>query len=1065
MEAADAGRLPLRIFDDRDGIPHNSVYSLTFDKRGYLWCATQDGAAFYNGVRWRAIPMPNRAVSNYVRAILPASDGALWFGRQDGGIARLKDGAWQWFDVPSQFPHERVNAILESSLPDGVRRIWFATYGKGAVVLEGGVFSTLDSGDGLPENRVWSFAEATSPSGVKTVWATTEAGVAYFEKGRFHLFDASGQLPRVSFGNLLETKSGTKEPTLWLGSWGRGLFQVNGNSVRKFDVASGFPSNLISSLAETQEADGSRSLWVGTNGGGLVRVSPGGKWTSFGLRAGLPSNSIFALLAPQGGPATGTLWMGTGGGGVACLRMGRWVSFDVTVGLPSHQVYAILETRSSTNNPVFWFGTNGGLARLENGSFKVFNVETGLPGNQISTLSEWPGEKGNRVVAGFPGEGLVIEKDGTFVPWTEGGPPPSSRINRLVTGLRKGKPVLWVATDDRGLAEFSEGRWTVHDVSSGLPHNSVLSLYLFPEADGTVSVWAGTRGGLARLRAGGMTVFRHEDGLPNNEVRTLYAVSDPPNRPKLWIGTATGLAQIDPEAESSEVHVISGIGNAVLPSQRVHIILQDALHRTFVATTRGVVCLTPVRSEKGREREFAPALYTTDDGLPSNAATYGSGIVDSKGRVWIGTVQGAAVFDPAREWPDAVRKPLYIERVLAGDAVTAAAKLQDLSYLANNLTFEFALVSMFREKETRYRSQLDGFEPVSRDWSAEPVRRYTNVPPGSYTFRVWGRDAFGNTSGPAELKIRIRPAPWRSWWAFLVYAFLAGGTVAIFVRFRVASLEQQKSRLEAKVAQRTRELRVSEYRAQQASRAKSQFLANMSHELRTPLTAVIGYAEMLVEDARDRGDDVLKEDLERIRLSARHLLGMINDVLDLSKIEAGKTDLELSDFAINPMLDEVAEIVRALSQSNQNVVALVAENLGLMKSDEIKVRQCLLNLGSNAAKFTRAGTITVEARAERRREDDGVLFLVSDTGVGMTPEERKRIFQPFVQADETTSRTFGGTGLGLTITRHYCQLLGGSIDVLSAKGKGSTFAIWLPRNAERHIPRVPVETWPTSGEE
>ena len=230
----------------------------------------------------------------------------------------------------------------------------------------------------------------------------------------------------------------------------------------------------------------------------------------------------------------------------------------------------------------------------------------------------------------------------------------------------------------------------------------------------------------------------------------------------------------------------------------------------------------------------------------------------------------------------------------------------------------------------------------------------------------------------------------------------------------------------------------------------------MSHELRTPLNAIIGYSEMLQEEAQDLGDDTaaaLGGDLQKITEAGRHLLGLINDILDLAKIEAGRMDLFPEDFAVADLVQGVAAVAAPLARQRGNrLVVDCPEGLGAMHSDLTKVRQALYNLLSNAAKFTERGQITLTAAREPgagQREGDGgagdwLVFRVADTGIGMTPEQLGRLFEAFTQAEASTTRRFGGTGLGLALTRHFCRLLGGEVTVESEAGAGSTFTIRLP---------------------
>ena len=230
----------------------------------------------------------------------------------------------------------------------------------------------------------------------------------------------------------------------------------------------------------------------------------------------------------------------------------------------------------------------------------------------------------------------------------------------------------------------------------------------------------------------------------------------------------------------------------------------------------------------------------------------------------------------------------------------------------------------------------------------------------------------------------------------------------------------------------------------EASQHKSQFLANMSHELRTPLNAIIGVSEMLREDAEAAGQDL--EPLDRVLGAGRHLLALINDILDLSKIEAGRMELHLETFSLVPVIKDVARTIEPMATKNDNRLVIdCPASLGTIHADQTRFRQSLLNLASNANKFTEQGTITIAAHQGQETGRDWITVAVGDTGIGMTPEQMGKLFQEFSQASSATASKYGGTGLGLAISRRFCQMMGGDITVASEVGRGSTFTIRLPR--------------------
>lgn len=249
------------------------------------------------------------------------------------------------------------------------------------------------------------------------------------------------------------------------------------------------------------------------------------------------------------------------------------------------------------------------------------------------------------------------------------------------------------------------------------------------------------------------------------------------------------------------------------------------------------------------------------------------------------------------------------------------------------------------------------------------------------------------------------------------------------------------------------ELIIARDKAEEANRSKSAFLTNMSHELRTPLTAIIGYSEIVEDDARDMGLEDFLPDLQKIKAAGKHLLELITSILDLSKVEAGKMELYIESFDLQTLVSEVASTVMPLVEKNGNTLDLVVpEDVGNTRGDLTKTRQILFNLLSNASKFTEGRRVGLEVARRAENGVEGFRFRITDSGIGMTADQVGRLFKPFAQADASTARKYGGTGLGPVLCRRFAQVWGGRIEVESEPGKGSTFTVWLPADVSDEKP-------------
>jgi diguanylate cyclase (GGDEF)-like protein len=801
-------RPALRVFDTQDGLPQNTVHAIGLDGSGRLWVGTQDGAAFYDGRRWQEVRLPGRAPTAQVRTVLTARDGALWFGTAAGGLLRLHDGAWTRYTAAlGALPVDRVNALIETDDRDGTA-LWVATHGGGVTRLLGERWQTFGVADGLPDGRVWALLVSRDATGARTLWAGTEGGLAALRPGADR-FSVERGLPGTAVNALAETLDADGHPRLWAGTFGHGLWRFDGTTWSRLGRDEGLGSEFVTSLHTGRSGDARRVLWVGTDGGGLSRVE-GDRVSRLGPAEGLPATAVYSLFettAEEGGQA---LWIGTRGHGLVRLREGRWRTLLPEAGHRPVGVNAVAESRPAGGAPTLWIGTDGdGLLSFADGLWVRHRASPGgLPSDTIQCLLATRSPAGGEALwVGTRHAGLARREAGGWRRFDRrSGALPNDLVQSLAASVEDdGSTALWVGTR-AGLTQFAGGRWTSPGAAPGKPEGAVFALATTRSAAGRRVLWVGTAHGLGRLEAGRWRRWDSRSGLQADQVQALHASPEP--RPTLWIGTAGGgVALLDLEAESAPLRVLDSASEPPLPNDFVYSILEDRRGRIYLLHNRGVARLAQRPDVPHGEPAFDVFNFTAEDGLPIDQGSPGAGMVDSAGRVWVGTAAGAAVLDPAREAPDREPKRLLLRgEIRQHDRAPLVAGTR-LPRERNHVGLDFALLSFFREGGTRYRSQLAGLEAQPTDWSAESRRDFSALRPGSYVFRVWGRDYAGNVSGPRELPFSVAPAWWETWWARLVALALAGVALTLAVRAGLQRHRRRERELSRVVDARTRQLR------------------------------------------------------------------------------------------------------------------------------------------------------------------------------------------------------------------------------------------------------------------
>ncbi len=799
FDPAAAARPALQVFRDRDGLPQNTVHAITIDAQGRFWIGTQDGAAWTVGRGWHVVDMPDRMESNFVRAILSASDGSLWFGTQAGGLYRFVQKRWEDRSPPCPHPAgARVTALAETLDPPA---LWVATHGCGLARWSGGAWEFYGVAHGLPSEQVWGVhVSQTAGSEPASLWVGTEKGVAVLAPGTDR-FAVEPALAGVSANSFFQRQT-TQGEELWVGTYGAGVFRRRAGRWRSFTEADGLPSPFVTSLASHGEP---APVWVGTDGGGLAAVTDDGI-TVVDTGSGLPSNAIYALAAvgwERGGKA---IWVGTRSGGLVRMMHGRWGSLLPPADGSSMPVTTLLVIGEGESSPVAWFGLDGGgLVRLDQRGWSRFLEQEGeLPSNAVQCLLATRDEQNRAVLwVGTRHGGLARLAGGRRQVFNRRFRAlPSDMVQALAeTRGRDGLPEVWVGTRE-GLAVYRQDRW--HGPPSGLelPHPSVQAMLETHDPSGARVMWIGTGGGLVRYSAG--TTSRVEVALRNRSVQSLQVITVPSGSQELWIGTdGGGVSRLDLSPLPRQLPTLTDESSPALPNNVIYQILQDRDGAVYLLTNRGVARL---RWRPEARDEFEVITFTVDDGLVSNQGNRGAGVVDWRGRIWVGTAGGASIYDPAAAEDDRTAKPLLLEVWYAGGEGQRIADRARVPWDRAQLIFETSLLSLFRVGDTRYRTQLQPLEAEPSTWSSEYRREVGPLAGGSYTFRAWGRDWAGNVTGPAEFTFEVIPPPWRRWWAVALYALLAGGVVMAVLANRSRAYHRREAELQALVAARTREL-------------------------------------------------------------------------------------------------------------------------------------------------------------------------------------------------------------------------------------------------------------------
>jgi len=1069
-------------YTSKDGLVDDNIRALAVDEQGDLWLGTQRGLSRFDGSYFINYTRADGITGGVVENLLVDRRGSLWISTRDEGLVSFDGAGFTPFGKRDGLPDNWVTALAE----DGQGHIWVGTR-AGLSRYDGENFVPYGIDEGLPLLTV----EALLVDSRQRVWATlhsrgagqdlstvASASLYFLDGARF--IEAKGY-QRVG-GEVILSLSEDREGNVWIGSLNK-LLSIKTGGFTRFRTRQGLASNSVRALFE----DSKGRIWAATTGG--LNLYEDGGFKSFTKEDGLPQNSLSSIT--EG--ADGDLWISMQGSGIVRYDGEHFRTYDIEDGLASNMARDLLWS----SDDALWVATEAGASRFDGESFSTFNATSGLPNDPVFGMAE--SEGGAIWLSSYRG-GMTRFDGESFVTYTTD----DGLVGNNTGGfLPAGGDSLWIRYVQGGLGLFDGENFRHYTVADGLAHNHLYSLS--KDRDG--HLWAGTTGGVSRYDGFVFQNLLKRDGLSSN-----IAVDVLRDREGyVWVATGNdGITRFKPTSSPPPIYMVDVVSDVRHgPVDRVQI---STVHPLVIFEYRGISFKTRPEAMRyryrllGHENEWQLTANERVEyaDLPVGDYTFEVQAIDRD----LDYSPSAARVEVSVHWPYA-QWALYggLALALMGLCWSGAQLAQRNRALSNEIrereerekeeravqVLRQAIWSLDSTGQTRdilggLQGALDqlgvphkvcGVNLVDEQVSPPAVNFYNLIDnqiwnsgqmsaggardvvafwkSGEKVYRpdLLAEDIYGDKDR-AGARADVENIGRRS----IVDIPFSHGTLAFnsaeanaFDRY-MDSLEelaqvlsegfQRLDDLQA-LKERTQRAESAQREAEAANQSKSQFLANMSHEIRTPMNAILGFSEILgnlVEDGQQQ------HYLKSIQSSGKSLLGLINDILDLSKVEAGKLELEYAAFNAPTVFQEMEQIF-AQKVEEKGIEFVVEVDPSLPKAlvlDEVRLRQVLINLIGNAVKFTDAGHVKVSVHPRAEAEDRSMLnlhFSIEDTGIGIPEDQIEMIFGAFEQTAGQSNSEYGGTGLGLAITRRLIEMMEGQIGVESEVGKGSIFNVLI----------------------
>ncbi|WP_317197503.1 hybrid sensor histidine kinase/response regulator transcription factor [Chitinophaga rhizophila] len=1054
--------------DITQGLSGNQVNCLLKDSQGFMWFGTMSGLNRFDGYNFKVfrqdISDSASLSDNFITHLMEGPEGLLWITHRNGqNIYHPESGKFERNVRPTLqrygIPGDSVSQIMQ----DNTGTYWFV----------------------LPKNGLFTYNPTTNKARkIALQNSGPVAAVAQDPSGHIWILLANGYLQELDartylpmFHTALPSQNGRSnqqeyqmmadnDGDLWIINntdlQGIYYYQQRTASFTHYNQNTGalrLNNNIVRGVVQ----DNKGLIWIGTDHGGINIIDKNRQTIEYLTSnsenpKSLSQNSINALYRDN----TGIIWIGTYKKGI-CYYHENIVKFPLyqhetftTNTLPYNDVNRFVEDAAGN----LWIGTNGGgliyYDRTRN-TYRQYLHNAGNPNSPSSNVivSLWIDKQEKLWIGSYFG-GLDCFDGNKFTHYKHNPADPASLSDNSVWEIfEDSKQRLWVGTLSGGLNILDRATGSFRHFANGAP-NSIRSPYVSALLeDKAGNIWIGTADGVDVMSNDGRfthysSIDKQAGGLSNRNVICLFEDS----RGLIWIGTHEGLNVYDPITR--KITILRKEHG--LPDNTVLNILEDSDSTLWMSTTNGIINLALL--QRGPVFKISCKQYDESDGLQGREFNENAALKTRKGEIIFGGGNGFNIFYPHQIAVNTTIPPvvftdfqIFNKSILPGEMLNGHQLLEQsithtkqitLKYRENVFSISFAALNYFHPEKNQYAYQLEGF---NSDWLTTDgaVRKatYTNLDPGEYIFRVKASNNDGIwTTTPLELHITILPPFWKTPLAFILYALMIIGAL-ILARRVVLERERLRSRIEQEKqeAQRIHEL----------DALKIRFFTNISHEFRTPLSLIITPLEKMISKGVESN---IQQQLVLVQRNARRLLNLVNQLLDFRKMEVQEIKLHTTEGEIVSFIRELTTSFSDLSEKKQIHLDFHSSVKELhMQYDPDKIEKIIFNLLSNAFKFTpEHGNISVDVQLQHGAM---LAIMVKDNGIGIPGEQQERIFERFFQHDIPGSLVNQGSGIGLSITREFVKLHGGTISVDSAPGMGSTFIILLP---VRGLTQEPVTT-------